>query len=94
MTEQKYTREGLPILTEENLDALLQIWKRDKDFDLFVQDKIKENPGLYSFLEKMKKECKGDYYDFSQGIIAGAMLLYESFRRQAEANKLEKEFGQ
>ena len=95
MTESKYTPDGLPVVTEDNLLALVEILEKRTQISLDFLTKLKnENPGLGDLLTEINKDYKENERDYVCGILGGAMLVYESLRRQAAVNRLEKEIKQ
>src|SRR3989344_3512367 len=96
---QKYTPEGLPVVTKETILSLRDIIKREikKDRCEFL---------VRSFLYRLKEEnllvlkLVGDFVieslkdeDLKNEYFSGAFITYESLRRQYASNKLEKEIA-
>ena len=95
MTNAKYTRDGLPVISKENLraldDIIHRIYSRSSE-EKEIIDRLKEDPDLFNYLNSF---CMG--IENSKGRIhavaffAGSIFVYEALRRQAAANKLERE---
>ncbi len=101
MPEFNYTKDGLPVVSEETIKAMSNL---DSDFYLDINDIkdlriiLREKPNLGLFLEDIKDHVRSHYgisADFILlGLAAGAKIVYGSLRKQAAANKLERELGQ
>ena len=94
MPEPKYTPDGLPVVSEETLIAMDDLFnkKEDKNKDIgsFRKYLQKENPNLVSLMDGFVN-CQVGSVDFLYGFINGMIVMYESLRRQSGANKLERE---
>ena len=94
MAESKYTQDGLPVVSEENIKSLSEIIYRDLPLNCGIAKKIsEENPNLYSLLNRIIKNKLANGTDRAVviGFLAGVITVYESLRRQSSANKLERE---
>ena len=92
MLEQKYTPDGLPVVTEANFNALVNILQKgtlDERLGCLARMR-EENPILYSAIQGIiENEAEG----YVLGVFTAAFIIYESLRRQESANKLERELG-
>lgn len=92
MPEPKYTPDGLPIVSKETLTALNALAKR-LDIVKFLDRVRNENPNLYEELEQIFSSDDKYPENFVQAFTTGFGFCYESLRRQAAANKLERELN-
>ena len=90
--EAKYTQDGLPVVSDETIETLNILFFRSSRILLvdFMKILEQDNPNLYLFFKSMiefddPKDLRKDAY------IGGFYHAYESLRRQAASNKLEKE---
>ena len=89
--EAKYTQDGLPVVSDETIETLNVLFFRSSRILLvdFMKILEQENPNLYSFFKSMiefgdPKDLRKDAY------IGGFYHAYESLRRQAATNSLER----
>ena len=100
MIEAKYTQDGLPVVTIETCQTYSFLVERlNLDFNTLLKEYRerlqKENPILCEALSNLIVPLfKEDYGEKAASILFGSFITYEFLRRQAEANKLEKELGQ
>ena len=99
MPNQKYTPEGLPILTKETLGMhFVEEKKLDRETDdglIEVMERrakeiFNENPVLEGALDKFCREYNFEGMDEVCAQAAG-VYVYQLMKRQAEVNKLEEE---
>ena len=88
MTHSKYTKQGLPIVSEATYDSIFAIFSKGSVEEALVENLLQENPVVYRALEDV---LKASHDDMHHGIILGIGFVYELLRRQAEANQLETE---
>ncbi len=97
----KYTEDGLPVITKENLLALNEILGFGKNKDKYEEYNElfsrlnQENPIIWKLIQAVrvmyKEESESDEHaPLSSGMMGGVIFMYESFRRQYEANELEE----
>ena len=90
---QMQSQTSLPVVTEEIYKSTVSDLVRRYDFALGLRDKIKEeNPVVMGAIYDISSQNSDDP-SFSLGFVQGSIMTYELLRRQAEANKLEKEVG-
>ncbi len=97
MTDAKYTKDGLPVVSENLYYSFSNILLRTLHSGDFGEGEIseilsrlnKENKNIYRFYEYLLKNKNS----ISAGFGLGMIFTYELLRRQAEANQLEKELG-
>ncbi len=96
MPEPKYTPDGLPVVSEATCQAYNFLLKRSgKDLGTCLEDYCsrlrKENPVLAEGLGILAnaRTTKGD--SVAAAILLGSFMTYDFLRRQAAANKLERE---
>jgi len=87
MVDERYTTEGLPIVSE----ATAEVWLRDyknrssQNRDMFgeIERKIvSDNPRIQEVIDI----CRG--ISGTENFYLGFLVAYDLLRRQAEANKL------
>ena len=98
MANERYTIEGLPVVSKRTIDSYGEEqfrWLRNtsyRNFEIFIkniEDRLKdENLELYRFYKKIPRYDKS----METGCAIGFCILYDLLRRQAEANKLEENF--
>lgn len=100
MGEEKYTPEGMIIISKGVVETLIRDYGQRKNEGYQSMDKyaselvgkiFKENPPLAIFLQKMEES----YSKNSKGFINfchGFGSMYELFQRQNEINKLEEAY--
>ncbi|MDP1728649.1 MAG: hypothetical protein Q8L27_00415, partial [archaeon] len=90
MTQPKLTEEGLPVLSKETMDSLIDIISRSNHPIVgTLQERLeRDQPELAEFLELGRDYGNRDY---GRGIIFGVNILYAALRQQAAANKLGQE---
>lgn len=102
MTE-KYTPEGLPIVSDATLEVFLRDLQRQglegrqarllQDLAQKIQS---ENPVFWQEITQYREDSKNyspNPKDHGLGVLAGAIIGYELLRRQAEANLIERNFN-
>ena len=98
MSNQKYTPEGLPILTRETLNMhFIEEKKLDKETDAGLiktmekraEEIFDENPFIQSALDKFCREYNFKGED-ELHVQAAGVYIYQLLKRQAEVNKLEE----
>ncbi|MEK6937104.1 MAG: hypothetical protein AABW58_03470 [Nanoarchaeota archaeon] len=101
MPKPKYTSDGLPVISPENIETYGKLYLRDLKragiedvFKVFLEKLEKENHNLCTLLVSAieNRRALGFSDDYLTGLIIGARAVYEALRRQSAANKLEKEF--
>ncbi|MBI2659181.1 hypothetical protein HYX05_03745 [Candidatus Woesearchaeota archaeon] len=98
MTEQpRYTIEGLPVLVSEIMDAMKRDLATGRVTPQHIIKRIKEqNPFVVQYANAVMVilEGKGVPADIAfQASLEGVLFTYEMLRKQAEANKLTKQYG-
>lgn len=93
MTE-KYTKDGVPIISRQTLDSLRAIALRGDGPELIIKEfkerLLKENKGLADYLEHVFAGAfQGDVFD--QGVATGFYIIYEAIRNQSASHKLEEQ---
>ena len=95
--EPKYTSKGMPLISQETLDALVSRYagKRNGDWGQYItevqQRLVREDPVLVKFLEmqvvsKFPRELHTPVFE----ILVG---LYAVLENQTEANRMNRELG-
>ncbi len=88
----KYTKEGLPVVSEANYKSLVHILQKEMRHKFFGDDfseKLKkENSFIHSALDAVLREY-GEC-DYPDGVAFGIMFTYELLRRQGGANQLDR----
>ena len=97
MANERYTPEGLPIVSRKSIDSYVAEQLRwidtgdircFQDFISNMESNLREkNRELYKFY----KEHPPDDKNLEMGFIIGFCVLYDLLRKQAEANKLEED---
>ena len=98
MPNQKYTSEGLPVLTKDTLEMhFIEEEQLDKETDAGLIKTMErrakgifdENPLIQGALDKFCRE-----YDFKGEdklhVQAAGIYVYQLMKRQAEVNRLEE----
>jgi len=91
----KYTPEGLPVVSENQLAAYCNTLQRlsDRDgIDEYISELVgrihDENPNVIAYVAAIKAQIPGN--DALQELVTTAIAgLYELLKRQAEVNNLE-----
>ena len=96
MAEKKYTSDGLPIVSKETIIAFIDKSRTTHPHIAMGEfgNRLKtENYDLGCLLDSIKNDAQraGISEENIDYIFIGAMVIYESLRKQAGANKLEKE---
>ncbi len=100
MTERKYTSEGLPIVSQATMEVLARdLGARGLEYILqnlrrLVQTNVHAGQFLGIYSDVISKIEGRDDTDFKKGLVMGYLCAYELLRRQAEANKLEKDINE
>lgn len=86
---EKYTKDGLPIVSSETFKAFVKEVedKGDSEVDKYIDEIEGENPCLgYCFRKgwKMSRESE------EKMRIGISIIVYMCFKRQAQANKMEE----
>lgn len=89
MVDSKYTLDGLPVISAETIVAAIDILSRLDTKKENLIDRIKEeNPNLFALVTQIVRSGSPTT-DYKVGFWSGTMTVYELFRRQTAANKLE-----
>lgn len=86
--ERKRTEEGLPIVSRETLQALLETSPQER-IDYIAGKILKDNPNLVAYhtrliiesFSQINEELKDPREAYFRGITDGLYLAYESLRR-------------
>lgn len=100
----KQTSEGLPVVSLQTLEILLRDdHQRRKEGNtlLSVRDVLnnlkRENPAIYGIIKHTYNSTLQEGDEGSKRVapqyLLGALFVYDSLRRQSEANKLEEDLG-
>jgi len=99
MPNSKYTQDRLYILSKEIIDTYLRdYFQRDREGNIkeLIKEEITriktENREIVPLIDSVVTNMGSMGMDREAGgFVKGVCIVYELFRRQAEANKLEKE---
>ena len=82
---EKYTKDGLPIVTSETIKGFVADVGRDTaKLDIYVDDIKKENNLLGEYIREMlNSSAQGD-----TDIAYSAVFIYMLLKRQVESNKM------
>ena len=94
----KYTSEGLPIVSKATVETLGQEANlKEFNFEELGRQILKENPEVWNFIERKTlgffKRYKGKKISDYGALVSLPVGVYELLKRQAEANKLNKQYG-
>ena len=94
----KYTSEGLPIVSKATVETLGQEANlKEFNFEELSRRILKENPEVWNFIERNTlgffKGYKGKKISDYGALVSLPVGVYELLKRQAEANKLNKQYG-
>jgi len=96
MSNQKYTPNGLPVITQDTIDLFFrdnaQIDREGFDSVLKNIERLTEhlsstNPHITKALDRFAQEYGANRFES----YLGGIFVYELLKRQAEVNRLEEE---